>query len=69
MRFARLIDRPVRVLWRAFGPRRLRRHQMPDHIVTQRGDRSIGGVSTQARSGGLRWASVTQNAYVQVAGL
>jgi hypothetical protein len=33
-----------------------------DHIVTQRGDGSIDGVSIQARSGGLRWGSVMQNA-------
>ena len=29
VRFARLIDRCVRAFWRAFGPRRLRQHQMP----------------------------------------
>ena len=62
VRFARLIHRRVRASWRTFGPRRLRRQSDADHIVTQRGDRSIDGVSTQARSGGLRWASVTQNA-------
>jgi hypothetical protein len=54
--------------WRTYGPRRLRRQSDADHIVTQRGDRSIDGVSTQARSGGLRWASVTQNSKVPVAG-
>jgi hypothetical protein len=62
VRFARLIQRRGRASWRAFGSRRLRRQSDADHIVTQREDRSIDGVSIQARSGGLRWGSVMQNA-------
>jgi hypothetical protein len=57
-----------RIFWPAFARRRLRRQSDADHIVTQHGDRSIDGVSTQARSGGLRWVSVTQNALVPVLG-
>jgi len=62
VRFARLMHRRGRAFWPAFGPRRLRRQSDADHIVTQREDHSTDGVSTQAGSGGLRWASVTQNA-------
>jgi hypothetical protein len=37
VRFARLIQRRVRDLGRAFGPRRLRRHSDADRLATQGG--------------------------------
>jgi hypothetical protein len=37
VRFARLIQRRVRAFWRAYGPRRLRRHLQPDVITTRGG--------------------------------
>jgi hypothetical protein len=37
VRFARLIQRPVRAFWRAFGPRRLRRQSEPALVATQGG--------------------------------
>src|SRR6266511_1654680 len=37
VRFARLIDRRVRALWRTCGPRRLRRPSQPDLAATQGG--------------------------------
>ena len=56
-RFARLIQRPVRVLGRAFGPRRLRRQSQPDLASTQGGEADQSNPQSDASSLGMRMGS------------